>query len=260
MSEPLFTKGLEVLKFQSDEFPLHSVESPYGKLWFVMFGEIVEFRVRTFFTKEPETLRWIDSFSSGDVFWDIGANIGCYSLYAAIMSGISVYAFEPSPANLYLLTMNANVNDFNDRVIIYPFALSSVADVIQLDCRTSSGSGDNQALKNSRGTQLACPTYTVDYLVSNGVAAFPNHIKVDVDGLELLILRGASHVLKSHRLRSVMVEVDEAEVEKTAEIVKLMTASGFAHPITRHSPYHENNYYLPVSNYLFRRLVRTQFS
>lgn len=253
MGEPLFVKGLELLKFQSDKLPLHRVQTPYGQLSFVMFGEIVEFRVRTLFTKEPETLSWIDSFSSGDVFWDVGANIGCYSLYAAMIPGVSVCAFEPSPANLHLLTMNANVNDFNDRVIIYPFALSSVVGVIEWVSHTPPGSADNQVLEKGRGVQIASQSYTADDLISNGVAAFPNHMKIDVDGIELHILRGAQSVLKDHRLRSVMVEVDEADGQKTADIVNLMTASGFEHPITRHPPYYANNHYLPVSNYLFRR-------
>ncbi len=45
---------------------------------------ICKYRVNTFSSKEPETLDWIDSFNSDDVFWDIGANIGIYSIYAAL--------------------------------------------------------------------------------------------------------------------------------------------------------------------------------
>ena len=41
------------------------------------------YRAKTFSTKEPETLDWIDSFEKNSVFWDVGANIGLYSLYAA---------------------------------------------------------------------------------------------------------------------------------------------------------------------------------
>ena len=66
-----------------EEDSYKSIEIENKKLNFFIPNEITNWRVHTFFTKEPETLNWIDSFS-GDkiVFWDIGANIGLYSIYA----------------------------------------------------------------------------------------------------------------------------------------------------------------------------------
>ena len=59
-------------------------------------------------TKEPETLEWIDQFK-GDkiVFWDIGANVGLYSIYAALKhKDIQIISFEPSVNNLRVLSRN----------------------------------------------------------------------------------------------------------------------------------------------------------
>ena len=48
--------------------------------------KISEYRVKTLFTKEPDTIKWIDSFDNSKefTFWDIGANIGLYSIYNSI--------------------------------------------------------------------------------------------------------------------------------------------------------------------------------
>ena len=69
-------------------------------------------KVKTYYSKEPETLSWIDNFdiyrksnSEDLIFWDIGANVGLYSIYAATKyDNISVFAFEPSALNLNILT------------------------------------------------------------------------------------------------------------------------------------------------------------
>ena len=52
-------------------------------------------RVDTFSSKEPETLEWIDSLPEGSVLWDVGANVGLYSVYAAKKRRCRVWAFEP---------------------------------------------------------------------------------------------------------------------------------------------------------------------
>jgi precorrin-6B methylase 2 len=56
-------------------------------------------RVQSLFTKEPITLAWIDSFKEGETLFDIGANLGMYTVYAAVMRNANVYAFEPEALN-----------------------------------------------------------------------------------------------------------------------------------------------------------------
>ena len=67
---------------------------------------LMRYRHKTFFSKEPETIKWIDEFKKGSTFFDIGANIGLYSIYAAEVKNSSVYAFEPSFFNLEFLARN----------------------------------------------------------------------------------------------------------------------------------------------------------
>jgi hypothetical protein len=73
------------------------------------------FRSATLLTKEVDTIAWIDGFKDNQVFWDIGANVGVYSLYAAIKRQLRVSAFEPSSANYYALTRNCQLNGLTER-------------------------------------------------------------------------------------------------------------------------------------------------
>ena len=60
-------------------------------------SRLTNYRYKTFSSKEPDTLDWIDTFSDGSIFWDIGANIGLYSIYAGkTIKDIKIYSFEPS--------------------------------------------------------------------------------------------------------------------------------------------------------------------
>ncbi len=73
---------------------------------------ICNFRHSTFSTKEPEMLEWIEEYGGG-VFFDIGANIGIYSLYYALTKEGSVYSFEPSVFNLRQLAKNISINEMS---------------------------------------------------------------------------------------------------------------------------------------------------
>ena len=81
---------------------------------------------KNIFTKEPETLEWIDTFEGENiVFWDIGANIGLYSIYAAIKhKNIDIISFEPSVNNLRILSRNIYKNNFLDKIKIFQLPLS----------------------------------------------------------------------------------------------------------------------------------------
>ena len=93
-------------KYASDQI-LNSAMNSYqivhhgdAKLAFVVPNSLSLFRAKTFSSKEPETLDWIDQIPSGSVFWDIGANVGLSSCYATMTRGCKVFAFEPSVFNL----------------------------------------------------------------------------------------------------------------------------------------------------------------
>jgi predicted RNA methylase len=90
-------------------------------------NELCRYRIASFSTKEPETLDWIDALPESAIVWDIGANIGIYSVYAAMKRGARVFAFEPSVFNLEILARNIDLNKLQKQITIVPIPLSERA-------------------------------------------------------------------------------------------------------------------------------------
>ena len=89
--------GIQISSELSEELiPVINVKTKNGVLHFFCPGRLPVMRVETLLTKEPDTIEWIDEFEENSVFWDIGANVGTYSLYAGLKKKIEVLAFEPA--------------------------------------------------------------------------------------------------------------------------------------------------------------------
>ena len=197
--KPNFVKGLEVKSFMSkDEVPILDKETPLGQLKFWSFGSTSEFRVRTLLTKEPETIAWIESFKFDGIFWDIGANIGSYTLYAALKLK-KVVAFEPSAFNYFLLNKNISLNGLDTNIDTFNIAFSNKTglDDFYLSSVESAGAANSFAVKeDAYGDAMnvvyrqSCLGFTIDDFISQYNLSTPNYIKIDVDGIEPLILRG----------------------------------------------------------------------
>ena len=184
----------------------------------------VKWRVDTIFSKEPETLEWIDSFKAINnktiIFWDIGANIGLYSIYAAQkIDNIKIYNFEPSTSNLRVLSRNIFLNNLNKKISISQFPLTSKKNVF-LDMNESefiegwsmSSFGtkkgyDGEEIKVKQKYRIFGTS--IDNLVENEVIELPNYVKIDVDGIEDLILEGANKILSNETLKSLSIELNE---------------------------------------------------
>lgn len=95
-----------------------------GNIKFFCPQEKAEWRATTLLTKEPETISWINSFNKKDILWDIGANIGMYSLYAGI-KGINTLSFEPSPSNYWVLCKNIEINKLDEKISAYCIAFNN---------------------------------------------------------------------------------------------------------------------------------------
>jgi FkbM family methyltransferase len=176
-------------------------------------------RARSLLTKEPGTIKWIDSLKGG-VFYDIGANIGVYTLYAARRCD-KVFSFEPHCGNFMSLLRNIRINNLNNCIPMSIalhnntgfFNFSYHSDVTgtsasQLEKKTDSGLVE---LKHS---------WKIDDLMSSIPA--PDYVKIDVDGNELLILNGMINALK--KIKSIQIEVDLPTREM---IIKFMSDNGF---------------------------------
>lgn len=189
--------------------------------------------------KEPWTIKWIEDFvRPGDVMYDVGANVGTYSLVAAMFAKkqLQVFAFEPSFATYSSLCHNIILNDCQDSIIPLPIALSSKTGLVDLELSSLEPGKGLHVFDKSRQTgrngntarykQLIL-TYKLDDLVNEFNLPVPNHLKVDVDGTELDVLRGAGRTISDERVRSLMIEVNEDEYGSDRELVEELQTKGF---------------------------------
>ena len=176
-------------------------------------------RAETYSTKEPDTLAWIDTFfRPGDVIYDIGANIGQYSLYAAkrLRGDCQVLAFEPEALNHAKLNRNIVLNGLVGTVIPYCLAVTERTGLDRFFVKTFAAGAALHALHRpvTQGEEPFPPQnqqgmmgVSLDDLTGRFGLPLPNHIKIDVDGIEDLIVRGAGKTLEGASLRTVLVEV-----------------------------------------------------
>ena len=195
---------------------------------------INSYRIRTFSTKEPETLSWIDDMKSNSILWDIGANVGLYSIYSAKSKNCKVYAFEPSVFNLELLARNIYLNNLQHKVTIIPVSLSNEIseNLFQLSSTqwggalSTFGAGINQDGKKINDVfQYSTVGLSIDDAFNKFKIPKPDYVKIDVDGIEHLILSGIGDVFKN--VISILVEVNE-DFDKQKNLVnKILTDNGF---------------------------------
>ena len=236
----IFFISKKVLKFFKFNSPIVRIEhiSNKGKVSFVLHvpNDLTLYRANTFSTKEPETLNWIDNFGGEGPFYDIGANIGIYSLYHAKLYTTPVYAFEPSYFNLVNLAKNINLNNLTDRIIVIsnPLFDSNVIanfnmESIEEGAAHSTFSKEHNQEGNPLNTKFKYKTLGVslDHLLKCNLIMPPSIIKIDVDGIEHLILNGAKSVLTNLRLKSILVEVHSKFEELEFSVSKVLKENNF---------------------------------
>lgn len=173
----------------------------FGKLYIESQWEL--WRAKTFLTKEPETIEWIDSFNPEGVFWDIGANVGIYTIYCANKyPDMIIHAFEPHKANFLRLTQNMLLNNCLN-VTLHFRAISCGCDTLKFNV--------GNPVVGSSGGQVGADGYeicvtTIDYMAKN--CEIPNYIKIDTDGNEGDIIIGAHETLYRDEVKGVLVEIN----------------------------------------------------
>jgi FkbM family methyltransferase len=184
------------------------------------------------YDNEPETIRWLDTLPADEVLWDIGANIGVYALYAAKARGMRVLAFEPSAASYAALARNIEVNSLAQRVDAYCLAFDAETRLDYLHMAATEAGSAMHAFGRSetwRGAfapnhRQAVPGFAIDIFAELFHPPPPIHNKLDVDGNEPAILRGASHALSSS-VRTLLVEIEDER--RNRAIRELLAPIGF---------------------------------
>lgn len=173
--------------------------------------------------KEPWTVAWIEEWvAAGEVLYDVGANVGAYSLIAAKHTRCQarVFAFEPGYANFNSLCENVYVNDCTASVSPIPIALSAETGTTVFRYRDLRAGAAVHTLGHDRaakGEEAMWDQPVLTVRLDDMVRLFglqpPTHLKLDVDGGELDVICGARESLTSSSFRSLMVELSEDDAD-----------------------------------------------
>lgn len=147
-------------------------------------------------TYEPRTRQWLQAvLGPGRVFFDIGANVGFFTVLASRIVGGegAVVAFEPLPENLRALQEHVRLNRAQN-VTVVAAAVSDRAGTERF------GPADNPAMGGlAPDGSIDVATVTLDDLVKEGAVRRPDVLKIDVEGAELRVLAGARRTLVEAR-------------------------------------------------------------
>jgi FkbM family methyltransferase len=211
-----------------------AVETPKGTLSFVLLGKTSGGRAMTVLTKQPATIEWIDSFQPGSVFWDIGASVGVFSVYAALATDTTIVAFEPAAVNYYLLSANCEANKLQDRVDCLLVGVGRQRSIARLEvsqfhpARSFSFRGKRDQPYESR---QAAVVLSIDELVEEYGVPCPNYIKIDAPGASEDIIAGATRTFRRSEVRQIHLEVRDSS-KGGQRILEMLNQSGFA-PISK---------------------------
>jgi FkbM family methyltransferase len=254
--------GGRLLRLGTETLMEHTrtVEHDGVKMSFVAPNNINVWRIESFSSKEPETLQWIDGFANGATLWDIGANVGLYTCYAAKKKRCRVYAFEPSVFNLEVLARNVWLNDLTAQVTLVPLPLSDSLSDSTLNMSSTEWGGalstfDKAYTHDGTALRKIFEFRTIGLSMDGAMAqlgiAQPDYVKMDVDGIEHLILRGGAGVLS--RVKGVLIEIDEKFEKQTLDSNRYLTEAGLVLKEKRHSAMFDDSPFSSCYNQIWHR-------
>jgi len=252
-----------------------ALDSIWSQISTVMVGDIAlkfhrinavtAYRIDSFFEKEPETIDWLNTFADNAVFWDVGANIGLYSIYAQKIHHAKVYAFEPSVFNLELLARHAAINTLHqtdNKISIVPVCLSDSTKFGEFElsymthgeaCSTFAEGYDHHGNTLQKCFGYTMPGITADALIELYNLEIPDYIKIDVDGTEHLILSGMKKTLANSKVKSVLVETSFDFNEHASMINEVLKNCGFTLAVRAHADFYDASPYRNTYNCIWNR-------
>jgi FkbM family methyltransferase len=251
-----------IVKQYDESNPSIHLEVSSHKLVYAIPNVSCLWRASTLATKEPHTIAWLNSMPEGADLLDVGANVGMYTVFAAVTRKARVYAFEPESQNFGVLCRNIILNNIGDRVTSWCAALSDEQkfDKIFLSSFAVGGSChtfgepldpylETQKFPFTQGSYST----TIDTLVAGGTIPAPTYIKIDVDGLEHKVIKGAENTLRNPLVKSLLIEINSHLPEHRA-IVDQLSQFGFTHDAEQFaSAQRAEGYFKGVGECIFRR-------
>ena len=258
------------IKFFIEQKAYRKVKLKSGKeLIFFVPNFLVDTLLRDFFIKEPETLNWIDNFKDKEklIFWDIGSNIGLYSIYAASnFENIEVISFEPSTSNLRILSRNISINNLENKIKIFQIPLGTYKNQFKkfYERKFNEGESHNSLDENidfegkkiDASNKYQLFSTNIDQIIEEGILDVPDYIKIDVDGIEHLILKGGTNLLKVPKILGIQIEINENYGDQYTNVLKIMNECNFKFKEKKRndlSKYYLDKKFSKMYNYYFTR-------
>jgi FkbM family methyltransferase len=146
--------------------------------------------------------------SEGDLFYDVGANIGTYTILASGVAHATSVAFEPTPSTFEMLRSNITLNNIESNVSLFNMGVGSTSGVVSFVA--TSDSERNHVAAGSEKNTISVPLTTIDLEAKKyGVPLF---IKIDVEGYETNVIQGMEETLQDHHLKVLLVELNGSSV------------------------------------------------
>ena len=208
-------------------------------IYFFVLGEKSRSRSTSAFYKEPDTMEWINSFDKNSCLVDIGSNIGVFSIYAAIKKECYVYSFDPSLNANFIFLMNIAKNNLKNKVYLHPILLSNDTQSKKfLETSIPNDRLDNLSgfsfmngktnelnlFKNLNHANYLVPSFKLDDLTFNKEI---DYIKIDVDGVELDVIKSGIKTINQNSLKSIMIELNRSDKKNYEEILSILNSSNF---------------------------------
>ena len=163
-----------------------------------------------------------------DIVYDVGANVGAYSLIAGTKLGKAgrVYAFEPAAPSYAALVTNIMANNLAASIIPLPFAFGEKECIDFLGLSSLEPGMASHGMVSSPYPQ-AVVFLPMDLFIERYKIPVPTMMKIDVDGGEVGVIKGARETLKNPKLREVLIEVRDDKIQERFFIENVMRGAGF---------------------------------
>ena len=188
-------------------------------------------RAKTLHSEEPMMFNWIKKMNKNDIFLDIGANVGTYTIPSALNCK-HVYACELDPLNIGTLKENMFLNKLTRKITILPFPATSKNKIVNIFYRDNSMGDALQSINRSTPLNIVNTKnnhilyqlgFSLNYIYKEFNLPYPTKVKIDVDGNEKEVFKGADKVI----FKAKEIYFEDSGLKDCEKIIKLFKKNKF---------------------------------
>ncbi len=166
---------------------------------------------------EKELRGWLTTPTVKDIFIDIGANRGIYTIIAPTLFEYKlVHAFEPNPEVINILQKNIELNSLLNKVTVHDYALGGKSETVNFECDPMHKGGGRISTSKNTAQQVLVETF--DEVMKNVPAWRISFIKIDTEGFEFNVLSGMEKTLREMSNNSCIM-IESTELDKVTSIL-----------------------------------------